>query len=208
MQSGVDSSRRTRARNEAQIDDSGNTPRIELRGVDPDQDAGLMHAWSLRAHVREYWVLGEGLDGVRKYLREKIDSAYLEPRLIYIDGAAAGYTELYEYNRDPVAKVFPGVEDSRGWHIFLGEERFIGAGYAIHVGRAILDELFARSTCNAVYCEPDVRNLRMHRFVQKLGHREVGRVHLHDKTALIMQCDRADYESVSNQASDAREVQS
>lgn len=170
-------------------------PRIELVPIEPALDAPLIHDWSLRAHVSEYWILGEGLDGVREYLREKQASGYLEPHLIRIDGVAAGYTELYDYNRDPVAKVFPGREFSRGWHIFLGEERFIGSGYAIHVGQAIMDKLFAYEKCDAVYCEPDVRNHRMHRFVEKLGHREVGRVHLPDKTAFIMQCDRADYEA-------------
>ncbi|MEQ9362998.1 MAG: GNAT family N-acetyltransferase [Leptospirales bacterium] len=171
------------------------TGAVHLRAVDPVRDAELIFAWSRRAHVREYWELGEGLNGVRAYLREKNASGYLRPSLIEIEGVAAGYAELYDYNRDPVALVFPGRPNSGGWHIFLGEERFIGTGHAVHVGRAILRELFARVGCRTVYCEPDVRNLRMHRFVAKLGHREVGRVHLPDKTALIMQCDREDFDA-------------
>lgn len=167
---------------------------VKLQPVDANANAALMYDWSRRPHVREYWELGEDLTAVREYLRRKSDSGYLQPYIIQINGETAGYAELYEYNRDPVALVFPGRPDSRGWHIFLGEERFIGSGHALYVGRAILNRLFAYPDCEAVYCEPDIRNARMHRFVQKLGHREVGRVHLPDKTAYIMQCDHADFE--------------
>lgn len=167
---------------------------IELPAIDPEAHADLMYNWSRRQHVREYWELGETRAAVRAYLERKLASGYLQPVLIRIDDDPAGYAELYEYNRDPIALVFPGRPDAWGWHIFLGEERYIGSGHAVHVGRAIVRRLFAMPGCETVYCEPDVRNVRMHRFVHKLGHREVGRVHLPEKIALMMQCDREDFE--------------
>ncbi len=168
---------------------------VELHPVDPGEHGIQLHVWSEREHVREYWEMGQagGLEGVERYLREKCASGYLHPHLIRVGGIAAGYVELYEYSKDPVAQVWPGVDGAWGWHIFLGEERFIGSGHALGVGRAIMQKLFSVPGCSTVYCEPDVRNARMHRFVAKLGHQKVGEAVLPDKTAAIMRCDEADF---------------
>jgi RimJ/RimL family protein N-acetyltransferase len=170
---------------------------VELPPVEVARDLNTLHDWSGRAHVREYWDLGRSRADVARYLESKIGSGYLQPHLIRINGENAGYAELYQYNLDPVAGYFPGQPGDRGWHIFLGEERFIGSGYAVYAGREILRQLFAYADCQRVLCEPDERNERMLRFVRKIGHRQVATVDLPDKRARIMECTRANFQELN-----------
>ncbi|MEM7180788.1 MAG: GNAT family N-acetyltransferase [Spirochaetota bacterium] len=167
---------------------------IALENVQVDRDNELIYAWLQKDFVREYWEMGDNsLQAVQTYLQEKLNSNFLHPILIYIDGEPAGYTELYDFNQDPLADFFPGEIGDRGWHIFLGEERFIGSGKAIFVGHTILESLFADKTCLRVLCEPDCRNLRMIKFVKKLSHTPLQEVVLPDKTALFLECRRETY---------------
>ncbi len=171
-----------------------NATRVELRPVNVERDAEQVYAWSRRPHVREFWQdLGDNRVDVGEYLLAKIILEHLNPYIIVIDGTDAGYAELYDYNRDPVAQIFPGEDGDRGWHIFLGEERFLGTGHAMHAGHAILATLFEHENCRRVLCEPDERNARMLRFVQKLGHRPIGTAVLPDKIATILACRREDF---------------
>lgn len=168
---------------------------IRLRPLDLRADLERMSAWAAREHVQEFWPdLGRSAEEVRRYLDAKIQSEHIRPHIVVIGGVDAGYVELYDYNRDPVARIFPGEPGDRGWHIFLGEQRFIGTGRAVEVGRAVLRTLFEYALCRRVLCEPDERNARMLNFVAKLGHRRIGTAVLPDKIAAIMACERADFE--------------
>ena len=172
--------------------------RVRLRKVQTERDLNLIYDWLQKEHVREYWDMGEDLEAVRTYLDSKLDSGYLTPLIIYINDQVAGYTELYNYNLDPLARFYPGEKQDLGWHIFLGEERFIGGGFAIFVGRTIIEILFADENCRRILCEPDRRNLRMIQFVKKLSHRPLDEVVLPDKTALFMECRREIYFQENN----------
>lgn len=163
---------------------------ISFERVDPDRDCALVHDWMNRPHVSPWWELDRPYDEVHEYLASL---THLWPWLVSADGSPFGYVETYRVAADPLAGYFASRPDDLGWHVLVGPHEMLGTGVPRLLGRAVVAYLLNRT--ERVVCEPDVRNIRMHAFCERLGHRRFGEIDLPEKRAALMTCARGAFDS-------------
>jgi len=172
----------------------GTEHEVRLVPVDPIVDLDLVHRWMNEPHVAEFWQMAWPVDAVGAYLQRQCDADHLQPWIAWVDGERIAYVETYVVDRDPLAEHIAVEPGDRGWHVLVGPRDAIGSGRPRAVGRAVLQMLFDLPGTDRVVCEPDVRNTRMIRFCEHLGHHLVAEIDLPDKRAALLACTRTSFE--------------
>jgi RimJ/RimL family protein N-acetyltransferase len=96
-----------------------------------------------------------------------------------VDGAAGmievAYVELYRAARDENATVYDAGPHDMGFHIATGPTEFLDRGIISAWMAQLADAIFAAEPrCDTIIVDPDHRNTRMRRALQKRGYTELG----------------------------------
>lgn len=162
--------------------------------VDPVGDLDLVHGWMHQPHVAAFWDMAWSTERIAGYLATQAAADHLSPWIAWVDDRPLAYVETYEVSGDPLAAFHPFEPGDRGWHVLVGPPDAIGSGAPRLVGQTVLRMLFDHPGTDRVVCEPDVRNARMIRFCQHLGHEPVTEIDLPDKRAALLVCRRDAFE--------------
>lgn len=161
--------------------------RLHFEVADPQRHAELLRDWLHQPHVAPWWGAERAIEPAT-YLRRQRAAPHLVPWVVSHLGQPFAYVETYRAAEDPLADHFPLTERDRGWHVLVGPPHLLGSGIPLLLGRSVLTRLLAEPGVERVVCEPDVRNVRMLRFCEKLGCRQVATLELSSKTAALMAC--------------------
>ncbi|WP_419181326.1 GNAT family N-acetyltransferase [Fictibacillus nanhaiensis] len=162
--------------------------------VDLERDVTLLHKWQQQPYVIPYWKLDISFEAYKKHLETFLADQHQTLYLGLIDGVPMSYWEAYWVKGDVVEKSYDPHPNDQGIHLLIGEESFIGKGYALPLLRAIVHFQFLSKGTEKVIAEPDIRNEKMIHVFEKCGFEKIKAIDLPDKTGMLMYCHRETFE--------------
>lgn len=162
-----------------------------LRRLDLDRDLDLVHSWMNDPEVARFWRKPWARHRIASYLRRQQGSDHLAPYLGLLDGVPISYWELYRADLDPLAEHYAAHERDAGMHMLLGPAPYRGRRLGIDLLQTVSTwQLEADSRATRVVAEPDVKNARVIRALERAGFRRITDLDLPDKRAALMVRDR------------------
>ncbi|ADG80885.1 Lysine N-acyltransferase MbtK OS=Tsukamurella paurometabola (strain ATCC 8368 / DSM / CCUG 35730/ CIP 100753 / JCM 10117 / KCTC 9821 / NBRC 16120 / NCIMB 702349 / NCTC 13040) OX=521096 GN=Tpau_4324 PE=3 SV=1 [Tsukamurella paurometabola] len=145
--------------------------RFGLRVVDPEgTDPQLIARWMALPHLVATWEQPWSAAQWAEDARLRLRGDYSVPVIFTVDGADAGYVELYRVTRDEVGGTYDAHPHDMGFHIATGETGLIGRGVITAFITELADGvLTAEPQCRRMVGDPAVDNARIHRALTKAG---------------------------------------
>ncbi|RIJ55958.1 GNAT family N-acetyltransferase [Clavibacter phaseoli] len=159
---------------------------LDLRPLDPDADAALVHAW-VTATRAGFWQMEHAtLDEVRAEYRSIKADPRREAWIGLHDGAPAFLVEAYDPADDPVGAHLDPLPGDRGMHLLVAPPAGDPLpGFTTAVMRHVVAHLLRDPAVRRLVVEPDVRNTRIQRLNELVGFRPLRVVDLGAKHALL-----------------------
>lgn len=137
-----------------------------------EQDLPMLQVWLSRPHVAEWWRQPLDLDGVSSMFRPAIEGR--KPTHVYViewRGRPAGWIQWYRWSDYPEHAARLGAEpNTAGIDLAIGEPDLLGQGIGTRAITAFLQRwVFVDPTITACITDPDARNLRSTRALEKAG---------------------------------------
>ncbi|MEU5526393.1 GNAT family N-acetyltransferase [Micromonospora chersina] len=157
---------------------------LRLVPVDPAADAALLHGWVTQPWAR-FWGMGDHSEADVREVYEFLDQlATHHAYLITLDGTPVGLFQSYRPEADPVGERYPVRPGDVGMHLLLTAAR-PAPGLASAVTPALVRFLFTDPTRQRVVAEPDVRNDRALRRLEREGFTLDAEIDMPDKRARL-----------------------
>ncbi|MGW4292537.1 GNAT family N-acetyltransferase [Micromonospora chersina] len=167
---------------------------LRLVPVDPAADAALLHGWVTRPWAR-FWGMGDHSEADVREVYEFLDGlATHHAYLITLDGRPVGLFQTYRPEADPVGERYPVQPGDVGMHLLLvrGEQT---RGITSAVLPALARFLFTDPAARRVVAEPDVRNDRALRRLEREGFTLDAEIDMPDKRARLAFLTRERFEA-------------
>lgn len=157
---------------------------LRLVPVDPAADAALLHGWVTQPWARFWGMGGYTVDEVREVYAFLDGLATHHAYLIELAGVPAGLFQTYQPAADPVGERYPVRPGDVGMHLLLAADRRT-PGITSAVCPALFRFLFADPTRQRIVVEPDVRNDRALRRLEREGFTLDAEIDMPDKRARL-----------------------
>lgn len=176
-----------------EIFDPNIAKRIAFRPVVLDEDLVLIHNWMNQPHIIPFWNLALDLESMQKHLESALTDTHQTLYIGCLDSIPMSYWEAYWVAGDIVAKSYEFHPEDQGIHLLIGEQSFLGKGYAFPLLRAMTSFLFQHSATKKVIAEPDIRNSKMIHVFARCGFELQREIDLPDKRAALMFCEKKSF---------------
>ncbi|QGN48393.1 GNAT family N-acetyltransferase [Micromonospora sp. WMMC415] len=164
--------------------------RVELRPVEPDRDADLIHGWVSQERARFWGMRDAGRDRVAEIYRYVDSLPTHHAWLAHRDGRPAALFQTYEPAADPVGEVYDVRPGDHGVHLLIGPPAHPEPGFTGHLLGVLVAFVFADPAHRRIVAEPDARNDRAVARLRRSGFVAGPLVDLPDKRARLMFLDR------------------
>jgi siderophore synthetase component len=166
---------------------------LDLRPLDPDADAALVHAWVTAPRARFWQMEHATLEDVRAEYR----SIAADPRraawIGLHEGSPAFLVEEYDPADDPIGAHLDPLPGDRGMHLLVAPPAGDPLpGFTTAVMRHVVAHLLRDPAVRRLVVEPDVRNTAIQRLNELVGFRPLRVVDLGTKHALLSVATRDD----------------
>lgn len=166
---------------------------LDLRPLDPDGDAALVHAWVTAPRARFWQMEHATLDEVRAEYASIVADPAREAWIGLHDGVPAFLVEAYDPADDPVGAHLDPLPGDRGMHLLVAPPAGDPLpGFTTAVMRHVVAHLLRDPAVRRLVVEPDVRNEAIQRLNARVGFRPLRVVDLGTKQALLSVVDRDD----------------
>lgn len=160
---------------------------ITLRRCRGASDMQRFIEWQQTSHVACYWQLDQSKAAAAAYLNEVMTNDHQLPVIIDINHEPAGYAEIYWVAHDAIGQHFKHHINDRGFHLLVGEEKFLGINNTKAVFNAIMHFIYLdHADTHRIVVEPDAKN---HRFIKYMdiipGWQFLKKAELSEKNAAI-----------------------
>jgi RimJ/RimL family protein N-acetyltransferase len=163
---------------------------IELRPVDPDADAALLHRWVTDPKA-VFWMMQEAsVADVRREFKTIAAADGHEAFLGSVDREPRFLVERYDPGRSELAKHRRFGAGDVGMHVLVAPTDRPVPGFTAAVMAETMRFCFADPAVERVVVEPDARNDRIAALNAAAGFVVEEQLDLHDKTAVLSTCTR------------------
>lgn len=169
--------------------------RFDVRPVDPDADAVLLHEWLTHPKSVFWQQQDASVAEIRGYFRDIADSPSRDAFLGMREGTPCFLAERYDPAADEIATVYPATDGDTGMHFLMPPADTPVHGLTRAVLLTVMELLFADPAVSRVVVEPDVRNHAVHAVNARAGFTELATVPLGGKQALLSMCTRAQFQA-------------
>ncbi|WP_202410648.1 GNAT family N-acetyltransferase [Halobacillus litoralis] len=159
-----------------------------------EEDGPLVHTWMNEEHVHPFWQLNLPWAAFQPHFHRALHDPHQTLYIGFMDGAAMSYWEAYWVKGDVVEDYYDPSPFDQGIHLLIGEKDFLGHGYALPLLKTMVRYQFRHQDTTKVVAEPDIRNEKMIHVFQACGFKPVEPITLPDKEALLMFCERGEFE--------------
>ncbi|MET7807943.1 GNAT family N-acetyltransferase [Micromonospora chersina] len=157
---------------------------LRLVPVDPAADAALLHGWVSQPWAR-FWGMGDHSEADVREVYEFLDGLTTHHAyLITLDGTPVGLFQSYRPEADPVGERYPVRPGDVGMHLLLTRNR-PAPGLASAVMPALARFLFTDPARQRIVVEPDMRNDRALRRLEREGFTLDAEIDMPDKRARL-----------------------
>ena len=174
--------------------DDAHLGRFELRRVVAVDDAPLLHEW-LTHPKSVFWMMQDSqISDVESAYARIAASEYHEAYLGLHRGTPAFLVERYDPAHSELAGRYAAESGDVGMHFLTAPANAPEHGFTLAVLVTVMEMLFASPATQRVVVEPDVRNTAVHRLNAAVGFEVEHELVLHDKTAYLSTCTRAQFQ--------------
>ena len=166
---------------------------IELRPVDADADAALLHRWVTDPKA-VFWMMQEtSVADVRREYRRIAENDGHEAFIGSVDREPTFLVERYDPGRSELAEHRRFGPGDVGMHVLVAPTARPVPGFTAAVMAETMRFCFADPAVERVVVEPDARNDRIAALNADAGFVVEEQLDLHDKTAVLSTCTRAQF---------------
>ncbi|WP_371925928.1 GNAT family N-acetyltransferase [Halobacillus sp. A5] len=167
---------------------------ISFRPFAMEEDFSRIHRWMHEPHVIPFWQLNHSEEVLKKHMHKAREDTHQSLYIGSIDGIPMSYWEAYWVRGDVVENCYEPAPFDQGIHLLIGESSYLGKGLALPLLREMVAFQFKCAHTNKVIAEPDHRNEKMIHVFEKCGFYKVKEIILPDKKAMLMFCEREEFE--------------
>ncbi|MGH3723024.1 MAG: GNAT family N-acetyltransferase [Mycobacterium sp.] len=144
--------------------------RYGLRAVDPDgADPEMLSEWFARPHLVETWEQPWSAARWHEDSAYRLAGHYSLPCILSVDGAEAGYVEIYRAARDEIARIYDSHPHDTGFHIATAATEYLGRGIISQWIQLLPFAVFAADpACRRMMADPAVGNPPIHKAFTRL----------------------------------------
>ncbi|MEV1145717.1 GNAT family N-acetyltransferase [Micromonospora sp. NPDC049799] len=168
---------------------------LSLVVLDPGAHADLVHGWVTQPRAT-FWGMGSWTVEQVREIYEFVDGLPTHHAfLIMLDGAPIGLFQSYQPEADPVGERYEVQPGDVGMHLLLAPGDDPPRGLTTAVAPALFRSLFRDPAARRIVAEPDVRNDRALRRLQREGFTLDEEIDMPDKRARLAFLTRARFEA-------------
>nr|WP_199162939.1 GNAT family N-acetyltransferase [Elizabethkingia sp. ASV34] len=164
---------------------------IDFRLLELETDAVIIHDWVSRDYAQYWGMQGKSLEEVSLEY-EKI-AKESDVFIGLIDGEISFLFERYNPKLDIIGNYYTVEEYDCGIHIIVAPVTKPIHLFTWHIFSSIINYIFTDLTIERIVVEPDIRNKKMFDICHRVGFKDVYKVHLPHKTALLAFCTREQF---------------
>lgn len=164
-----------------------------LRRLMVPEDIPLLHDWVTRDYARFWDMQHLSLSELEDFYRQLMGSGHACAYLGFHGGLPSFLVERYDPRHDQIGDHYEVRTGDRGIHLLVAPAECPISGFTFAVMRSVLQFVFSDPAASRVVMEPDVRNAKMHVLSKRVGFRYDRSVTLHEKTAYLAFCTRAQH---------------
>ena len=164
---------------------------FELRKLDMEQHLGLFHHWHNQKYVYEFWELNQSKEELRDYLNKLFQQDFVEPVIGYIDDTPCAYFEIYWAYYDRIAPYCDATPYDRGYHLLIGDKRFLGRHNTTLWLNLVNDFIFKDDPrTERVVGEPRADNVGLLKYLEHTSFVKTKEFDFPHKRAALLECYR------------------
>ncbi|MCW7555147.1 acetyltransferase [Endozoicomonas gorgoniicola] len=171
--------------------DYQNDVTVSFRSIDPEQDLSLFHNWMNQPRVNKFWEMAKSRDELQEYIRTLLADTRTWPLIGCFNGEPFGYMELYWAMEDRLAPYYDCQPWDRGFHLLVGNKKFLGPRFSLSWTRSISHFLFLDDPRTMrLVGEPRADNKRLMKLLEPAGWEFVKEFDFPHKRAALVHCHR------------------
>ncbi|PYC16944.1 GNAT family N-acetyltransferase [Pseudomonas mosselii] len=143
---------------------------LSFRSLCIDSDLELFNKWQNDPRVSHHWQEKGDLDHHHKYLSQIDDDPHIYSMIACFEREPFAYLEAYWAKEDRIAPFCDAQDHDRGFHLLVGEKRFLGRQRTDMLLSSIVHYLFLDDArTHRVVVEPRSDNAKMIALLQRHG---------------------------------------
>lgn len=151
----------------------------------PD-DLPLLYKWMHAEHVIPQWQLNKPELELHIFFEKMLADDHQRLYLLTLDDRPIGYTELYECQRDRIARYYNVQQHDMGLHLLFGETDVLRKGHFRPVLTLLAEHIFrSDQQVNKIIIEPDCEVTAFQRAASDLALEENKKIQLPEKKASL-----------------------
>lgn len=165
---------------------------ISLRRTDPERDLDQFHEWHNQSRVAFFWELDKTKEELKDYMEKSLRDEHLIPMIVEIDGESVGYFEMYWVREDRLGPYYDSDAFDRGFHVLIGNKKFLGQNYTDSVLKSALHFLFLDDPrTRRVMAEPRHDNQKILKYAEEsIGWKQLKIFDFPHKRAVLLENSR------------------
>ncbi len=165
---------------------------FEFKVADVERDLEVFHQWHNQPRVSEFWELAKSKDELRDYLEKGLADRHQIPMILFVDGKATGYFEMYWVPEDRLAPFCDHQPWDRGFHFLIGDASFLGFKNTDQALASVVHYLFLDAPrARTIWAEPRADNAKVLKYAEILpAWRKVKEFDFPHKRAALLECTR------------------
>lgn len=165
---------------------------ISLRRTDPLKDLDQFHEWHNQSRVSFFWELNKPKEELKEYMEKGLKDQHLIPMIVEIDGESVGYFEMYWVREDRLGPYYDSDAFDRGFHVLIGNKKFLGQNYTDSVLKSALHFLFLDDPrTRRVMAEPRHDNQKILKYAEEsIGWKQLKVFDFPHKRAVLLENSR------------------
>ena len=172
---------------------------FELRKLNLEQHLDIFHQWHNQQYVYEFWELNQSKDELKAYLQNLSQQDFVEPVIGCIDGSPCAYFEVYWAFYDRIAPYCDAKPYDRGYHLLIGEKRFLGRYNTILWLNLVNDFIFKdEPKTQRIVGEPRADNVGLLKYLDHTSFIKTKEFDFPHKRAALLECFRDQFYSEVN----------
>ena len=163
---------------------------LQLRPLALESDLPLIHDWVNQPYAREFWCMDGPIGDLEAYYVEMLSSPHAHAFIAHLGAEPAFVLETYWTPRDLVSRHYAVRPDDYGLHLIMAPMRVRRPGFSTRAFQIAAELMFRHRQVGRRRVEPDRRNHKAIRVMQRVGFAPDRVVDLPDKEASLMLCTR------------------
>ncbi|MGY0216163.1 GNAT family N-acetyltransferase [Endozoicomonadaceae bacterium StTr2] len=167
---------------------------VSFRTIDPELDLELFHQWMNQSRVAEFWEMDQSKEELKAYIQSLLEDRRTWPLVGCFNGEPFGYMEVYWAKEDRIAPYYDCQAWDRGFHLLVGNRKYLGPRYSRSWTCAISHFLYLDDPRTMrLVGEPRADNSRVMKLLAPAAWRFVKEFDFPHKRAALVDCHRQQF---------------